>query len=331
MEALRAQPRARRRYDTFMELQGVNLHDQARAAAPSSRPGCPRAKFGDAVGTTPIFLAQLRALLALLVGDLATARAELDELRRLCLGTLDPQWMEPLHAQEAQLALLEDRPTDARDAIRRGLGRWTTPQEGTADRPARWIGLMAEATAAERARALGEPASDGRARSGCSPRSSARGRCPADGPTRRPYAALARAEAGRLRHALGERGARPGRLGGARSTAFAGLEQPWHAAYAGFRAAEAHVQAGDRAAAVGRCAPRASAPRRWAPRRCWTRSTRWRGARGWRSPTPAARPPAAPDGRASPAAQLGLTPREHEVLLLVAAGAPTARSARSCS
>src|SRR5689334_17290881 len=157
MEALRANPE-RTSFDTYMELQGASLMIKLGRLRELER-GLPAAKFGDSVGTTPIFLAQLRTQLALLVGDAATARRQLDEFRRLCLGTLDPQWMEPLHAHEAQLALLEDRPADARDAIRRGIAELGESQEGARIVRLAWIGLMAEATAAERARALAEPAS----------------------------------------------------------------------------------------------------------------------------------------------------------------------------
>jgi hypothetical protein len=157
MEALRANPE-RTSYDTFMELQGVNFLIKLGRLR-ELEDGRPAPSFGDSVGTTPIFLAELRSRLALLIGDTATARLQLAEFRRLCLGTRDPQWMEPLHAGEAQLALLEDRPADARDAIRRGIGSLEESQEGTRIVRLAWIGLMAEATAAERARALAAPAS----------------------------------------------------------------------------------------------------------------------------------------------------------------------------
>ena len=253
MEALRANPE-RTSYDTFMELQGVTLMIKLGRLR-ELEAGLPAPKFGDSVGTTPILLAQLRSLLALLVGDLATARRQLEEFRRLCLGTRDPQWMEPLHAQEAQLALLEDRPADARDAIRRGIGSLEQSQEGTRIVRLAWIGLMAEATAAERARALGEPASEADAERLLAEIERARelpGRW-ADAPA---FEALALAEAGRMRVALGSGEPDAAAWEGA-VEAFAGLEQPWHAAYAGFRAAEAHVQARRprrRRRAAARCA-----------------------------------------------------------------------------
>jgi len=317
MEALRANPE-RTSYDTYMELQGVTLMIKLGRLR-ELEAGLPAPKFGDSVGTTPILLAQLRSLLALLVGDLATARRQLDEFRRLCLGTRDPQWMEPLHAQEAQLALLEDRPADARDAIRRGLGSLEQSQEGTRIIRLAWVGLMAEATAAERARALGEPASEADAERLLAELERARG-LPgrwADAPG---FEALALAEAGRLRVALGSGEPDPAAWEAA-AEVFAGLEQPWHAAYAGFRAAEAHVQAGDRAGAAPplRAARERAEAMGVAPllEEIDALARRARLAIAEPESSGAAEPEAAD---ASPVAQLGLTPRELEVLLLVAAG-----------
>ena len=320
MEALRANPE-RTSYDTFMELQGVTLMIKLGRLR-ELEAGLPAPKFGDSVGTTPILLAQLRSLLALLVGDLATARRQLEEFRRLCLGTRDPQWMEPLHAQEAQLALLEDRPADARDAIRRGIGSLEQSQEGTRIVRLAWIGLMAEATAAERARALGDPPSEADAERLLAEIERARelpGRW-ADAPA---FEALALAEAGRMRVALGSGEPDAAAWEGA-VEAFARLEQPWHAAYAGFRAAEAHVQGGDRSAAV--------APLRAARERAEAMGVpplldeivalarRARLAIAEPEAPAGADPSAAEEAEQSPVAQLGLTPRELEVLLLVAAG-----------
>ncbi len=56
----------------------------------------------------------------------------LDELRRLSPGTLDPQWIEPLHGLSAQLALLEERHGDARDAVAQGLAAIDGIEDGAA-------------------------------------------------------------------------------------------------------------------------------------------------------------------------------------------------------
>ena len=70
---------------------GRQLHDPARPARRARARAARRPKFGDAAGTTPIFLSELRARVALLTGDAAPRRAaELEELRRLCLGHAGP-------------------------------------------------------------------------------------------------------------------------------------------------------------------------------------------------------------------------------------------------
>ena len=317
MEMLRANPE-RTSYDTFMELQGVSFLIKL-GRLDELEHGLPTPKFGDAVGTTPIFLAELRTRLALLTGELGEARRQLDEFRRLCLGTLDPQWMEPLHALEAQIALLEDRPGDARDAVRRGLASLDGVEDGARIVRLAWTGLMVEATAAERARALAEPASQADAERLLAELDRARdmpGRW-ADAPA---YEALALAESGRMQVALGGAAPDPGAWQGA-AAAFAALEQPWPAAYAGFRAAEAHVQAGDRSSAV--------APLREARERAGAMGAAplldeidALARRARLSIAPEAEPAGedAADAPESPADQLGLTPRELEVLLLVATG-----------
>ena len=315
MEMLRANPE-RTSYDTFMELQGVNFLIKLGRLGELEH-GLPAPKFGDAVGTTPIFLAELRARLALLTGELPEARRQLDEMRRLCLGTLDPQWMEPLHMLDAQIALLEDRPGDARDAVRRGLASLDGVEDGARIVRLAWTGLMVEATAAERARALAEPASEADAERLLAELEAAR---EMPGPLgRRARLRGARAGGGRpaARRARLRARPTPPASSGPRE-AFAALEQPWPAAYAGFRAAEAHVQAGDRAAAA--------APLREARERAAAMGAApllgeidalARRARIDVSAPDAAGAEQAPE---SPADQLGLTPRELEVLLLVAAG-----------
>ena len=329
MAALRANPE-RTSYDTFMELQGVNFMIKLGRLG-ELEAGLPAPKFGDAAGTTPIFLSELRARVALLTGAPAEARRQLEELRRLCLGTQDPQWMEPLHAMEAQVALLEERHEDARDAIRRGLGSLERTEDGTRIVRLAWIGLMVEATAAERAKALAEPATAEHAEwlLGELERAGAMHGRWADAPA---YEALARAEAGRLRHALDAAAPDPAAWQDA-VAAFAALAQPWPAAYAGFRAAEAHVQAGDRAAATE---PLRAARERAAAMGAAAAAGRDRRARAARAdrarPTPATAPPSRtprpPRARPSSSASRRASTR---CCCWSPRGARTARSAPSCS
>ena len=147
MEAVRANPE-RSVYDTLMETQGVS-HLIRLGRLSELEPGLPAVEFGDELGSTPIFLHELRARVALITGDLPRAGRQLDEMRRLCLGTRDPQWMEPLHQLRAQLALLEGRIADARDAVRQGFAEIADTDEGVRLARLVWTGLMVEATAAE--------------------------------------------------------------------------------------------------------------------------------------------------------------------------------------
>ena len=83
-------------------------------------------------------------------------------MRRLCLGSRDPQFLGPLHGLSAELALL--RGPRRRRAARRwptAWPRWRAARTPTSVVRLVWTGLMVEATAAERGRALGEPADPG--------------------------------------------------------------------------------------------------------------------------------------------------------------------------
>jgi DNA-binding CsgD family transcriptional regulator len=313
MDVLRGYPE-RTAYDTFLEVQGVNQLIRLGRIA-ELEPGLPTQPFGDSIGTTQIFLHQLRAELAVLQGDRVRARAELDELRRLGLGTLDPQWIQPLYGLLAQLALQDERPADAREAVDSGLAILDDSEDGLRVVRLCWVGLMAEADAAVRARMLGERCDTGRA-DRLLDRLAAAERLPgqwAEGPL---YAALARAEAGRLRHALGRADPDPGAWEAA-AEGFDAIHQPWPAAYARFRAGEAHVAAGDRAAAAAPLAAARAAAEEMTARPLLDEIDAL--ARRARVELDAPAAPGDGDG-AGHDSPLGLTPREHEVLLLLAEG-----------
>ena len=172
---------------------------------------------------------------------------------------------------------------------------------------------MVEAEGAERAMALGEPFDEETATTLRARLAAARGRPGqwAEGPR---YAMLAAAEAGRLDHALGRGEPDPGAWLAA-AAAFDEIALPWPAAYARLRAAEAFVAAGRRTEAVGPlAAARGSAERMEAAPLVDAVDALARRARIRLDevPEPAPEPPEA--------LPLGLTPREHEVLLLVAEG-----------
>ncbi len=315
LEVLRSRPE-RTTYDTFLEIQGVN-HLIRLGRFEEIEPGLPTEHFGDERGTTPLFLQQLRAWMAVRQGDMAAARTAIAELRRLSPGTVEPQWIGPLHSLIAEVALLEDRPEDARASVAQGLATIDGSEDGGRTVKLIWFGLMAEAAGAEKARALGEPF-DETVAEGLLAALEAAEQMPAqwvEGPL---HAALARAEASRMRFALGTGEPDPAaweRI----ADAFEGYSWPWPAAYARYRAGEAHVQLGDRAsAAAPLTAARESAAALGAAPLLGEIDALARRARvTLAAPTPDEPETAEPP---SPAEALGLTPRELEVLLLVAAG-----------
>ena len=300
-------------YDTFLELQGASKLlrlgriAEAEAMLPARVPG-------DAVGSTATFHSALRATVALLRGDDDTAHAALDELRRQVQANRHPQWVEVLETMTIQLAVREGRLEDARAAGKRGLPIFDGTDEGGKLVKLLWAAMMVEAEDAERACALGEPIDE-------APATALRARLEAavelpgqwaEGPR---YAALARAELTRLDDALGRAAPDPS-VWLAAAAAFDEIALPWPAAYARLRAAEAQVASGDRAAAAEALTAVLAAAERMeaAPLAAAAGALARRARVRLETAEPA---PAEPDRVAAP---LGLTPREYEVLLLVAEG-----------
>ena len=299
-------------FAAFLELQQANqllrLGRTAEAAA-----SLPDRIPGDAVGTTAMFLSDVRARLAIVRGDNDAAHHALDKLRRQGIGSRDPQWSEPLELMSAQLAVREGRLEDARTAAARGLASVEGTDEGERRLKLLWVALMVEAEGAERAAARGEPFDDDVARTLEAQLGAAR-RQPGQWAEGEHYAALAAAELTRLGHALGRGAPNPGAWLDA-AAGFDALALPWPVAYARLRAAEAHVAAGDRvAAAEPLAAARAAAEAMEAAPLVDAADALARRARVRMD----AVEPAPPEPELSD--PLGLTPREHEVLLLVAEG-----------
>ena len=211
-----------------------------------------------------------------------------------------PQWVEVLESMTIELAVREGRLEDARAAAARGLPEIEGTEEGGRLVKLLWGALMVEAEAAERRAGDAEAAATLRARlAGAVTRPGQW----AEGPR---YAALAEAELTRI-----ERTPDPG----AWLAAAAGFDEialPWPAAYARLRAAEAFVAAGDRAGAAAPLAAVLEAAERMeaAPLAEAAGALARRARLRIDAPEPEPEPPA----------PLGLTPREHEVLLLVAEG-----------
>jgi ATP/maltotriose-dependent transcriptional regulator MalT len=299
-------------YDAFLETQEaselVRLGRTAEAAA-----ALPERIPGDSVGSTAMFLYAVRAQIAVVRGEDEAARHALDKLRRQSLGARDPQWIEALELLSTQVAVRANRLEEARAAAARGLAGVEGTDEGCRLLKLLWVALMVEAHGAERAAALGEPFDEETATTLQARLAAARSRRGqwAEGPR---YDALASAEVRRLDHALGRGEPDPG----AWLTAAAGFDEialPWPAAYAKLRAAEAYVAAGDRTAAgVPLAAARAAADAMEAAPLVDACDALARRAR--------IRLEAVADEPVMEAAPvpLGLTRREHEVLLLVAEG-----------
>ena len=293
-------------YDTFLELQGacqllrLGRTAEASAAMPDRVPG-------DAVTSTGTFHTSMRASIAMMRGEDDAARAALDELRRAVLANRHPQWVEVLESMTIQLAVREGRLEDARAAAARGLPLIEGTEEGGRLVKLLWGALMVEAEDAERSRQTFDDAAAATLRARLADAVSRPGQW-AEGPR---YAALARAELTRIEHALGRGAPDPGAWLAA-ADGFEDISLPWPAAYAKLRGAEAFVAAGDRAAAAAPLAAVIEAATRMeaAPLADAAHAL----ARRARVKLEAAEPPP------EPPAPLGLTPREHEVLLLVAEG-----------
>jgi DNA-binding CsgD family transcriptional regulator/predicted negative regulator of RcsB-dependent stress response len=296
-------------YDAFLELQGASellrLGRTAEAAAtlPDRIPS-------DSISSTATFHAALLAMVALQRGHYDAARAALDETRRQLARNRHPQWVEVLETMTAQLAVHEGRLDDARAAADRGIPLVERTEEGGRLVKLVWAALMVEAEAAELADALGQPFDDGPAAALRARLEAARERPGqwAEGPC---YALLAEAEYARVEHALGRADPDPAAWLKA-AAAFEALALPWPVAYARLHAAEALVAAGDRTAAADPLAAAHAAAEAIEAAPLATAAQALARRARIRLDTPAAKAPEP--------APLGLTPREHEVLLLVAEG-----------
>jgi DNA-binding CsgD family transcriptional regulator/tetratricopeptide (TPR) repeat protein len=269
------------------------------------------------VGTVLVNLDLRRAQLALGRGDHASARSWLDEAGAIGTDMMaEPQFSGVLGALRAELERREGDLDAARLAVQYALDRLETRTDD-ASRLARVsaMGATVEADAAQRARDLGEPDAERAALA------------QADLHVARAEAAAARngrLELAWLRVARAERARAAGEpdpgAHAAAADAWDALERPYPAAVQRLGAAEAHVRAGDReAAAEAARAAREAAARLGAG---WLRgevdglAARARLDLGdGRAPAPE------PEVEAPAEDPFGLTPRERQVLELVARGA----------
>jgi ATP/maltotriose-dependent transcriptional regulator MalT len=290
-------------------LLALGRWDQAEQL---SREGLETSPSGPAYNALPVD----RAALELGLGDLDAAQARLQAVRRLLPAPIPgAQNAGPLLCGLAELGLWRGDVDQARQLVAEAVPQVEANPRYAA--PVYALGLRVEADLAELARARhpGQPALD----DGTATALLERVREAAESPAGAGLPELA------AWHALGlaERTRQQGRLDpaawAAAVAAWERLGQPYRVAYAGFRHAEALLAGGDRdtaaqvlgraAAITGRLGAR--------PLDGEIQALARRARLGLAPPADAAAQAA---GVPAPAAQLGLTRREVEVLALVAAG-----------
>lgn len=277
-----------------------------------------RAVLAEAEESRPVEVAAIdlnQALAATLVrrGEYDAAEYHLQSARRLAVRTVDPQYAVPSCAREAELALWQGRAGDARDAVATGIGELAGTDDVWLIGPLLWLGGWAEV---ELALSCSPRATDRRvaaeARLGELCARASRFGDPAVPPATRAYAALCEAEATRLNDAPAPDpwaavAARWDRLG-----------QAYPRAYSRWRQANAllAMRRGREAADLLRLA---NATARRLGALPLVHEIELLARRG-RIELDASEQGAADAPEASLAAELGLTPREREVLPLVASG-----------
>jgi ATP/maltotriose-dependent transcriptional regulator MalT len=249
-------------------------------------------------------------------GDLDGARADLEWLLERPGVSLDPQFAAPARSRLAAVATWEGRPDQARATVAEGLALLAEVDDPDLVAELCLAGLAAEAAVAERAAARRDrQASEEAARTATELLERARAAATADGVT------VARAVGAKLATAEAEWSRAAGRHdpgGWARAVAaWDELGCPWPAAYARWRQAEALLDRGaprDQAAPLVRAAWAAAGALGARPLLAELESLARRARIGLR-PAGTGEPEAPPPGE-----ELGLTPREREVLGLVADG-----------
>jgi DNA-binding CsgD family transcriptional regulator len=275
-----------------------------------------------ATSNTRLHFLLRRAELLLGRGDVEQALALLEESRDRTERSLEPQWHEPVGAGLAEAHARQRRYDEARAAAARALDRL-----GDVPGAARVAAVAAgiEADVAEQARHLGRPdeaeAAPARARELAE--QAARAADTLEGrarPRTAAYAGVAAAEAARAE------GRADAATWGALAARWSEMTEPYEAARALRRAAEAHAAAGDRPAAQEAAeAARSIAARlgsRWVLEELDALARRARLRLGAAEGVAAngAEDAAGASEPAAPADELGLTAREREVLALLAEG-----------
>jgi DNA-binding NarL/FixJ family response regulator/tetratricopeptide (TPR) repeat protein len=270
---------------------------------------------GRLTGTTLAYFNHTRAAMLLGRGDTRAARPLLEETARILTMSLEPQYLAAGGALRGELERREGDLEAARAVVEDAIDRIEfCSEDGERLAEVACMGVRVEADAAERARDLG----DGEAERGARLRAEmmqSRVQAAAedlDLPVPSAHAASAAAD---LARAAG----RPDpALYAAAAEAWAALERPYPAAVCRFSEAEAHLRAGDRDATVTAARQAHTAAREIGAR--WLADEVEGLAARARLRLDEQAPAANGDGGEEEAA-FGLTPRELQVLALLAGGA----------
>jgi DNA-binding CsgD family transcriptional regulator/tetratricopeptide (TPR) repeat protein len=287
-----------------------------------------------AEGMTRVFYEMRRAELELAVGDDATARPRLELARELIARSYEPQWHAPLASMMAGLERRARNLDAARAAVEEALQKLhVTEAMGDGVRLARiyYAGAGVEADFAQQARDLGRPEEEAAAMSAAA-EYARKAREAAD----LPFASIVPEAQGYALCALAEATDATGRpdpeIWRQAADLWVSIERPFRVARARWMETQAHLALGDRAAAEAAAAEAVAFGRRlgitWLVEQitALARRGRLRVDLGAPTPPPAPAAPADEGADALPtdadgvAAHLGLTPRERDVLALVAQG-----------
>ncbi len=298
------------RAENWLKLQRAEIElalgewDAAEALMPDRR------RF---TGTTLANANILRSSLLLGRGDTRGARPLLEEAASLLAQSLEPQYLAGCGSQRAELERREGNLKAARAVVEEAIDRIEfCSEDGERLAEVAKVGVSVEADAAERARDLGDTEEE----RACRLRAdmmNMRVQAAAEDVDRVVTRAHAASAAAELTRAEGEPD--PAAFAAA-AEAWAAVERPYPAAIARWREAEAHLQAGDRTATVAAARAAADAARRLGS--AWLLAeVEGLAARARLRLAEEAEPEAVEEDEDA----FGLTPRERQVLSLLAGGA----------